>query len=319
LRSPTESGKACAQDTVTTMTRVRHGKIGGNAGPVTVVSLALILVWYLGAVYLNSAQLIDRYQKNDVDWTLSQLALDSWSMERAVLPAPHQVAAELKKSMIDTKVTSKRSLVFHAWVTLSSTLLGFLFGTVLGITLAIGIVTVRTLDQSLMPWIIASQTVPILAIAPMIIVVLGSIGITGLVPKSMISMYLCFFPVTVGMVKGLRSPDPILLDLMKTYNGGHSQVLLKLRFPAAIPYLFASLKVGIALSVVGAIVAELPTGAQGGLGARLLVGSYYGQVNMIWAALITASALSALLVSAIGVIQRLAVWRIRGMQPMRVR
>lgn len=293
------------------------GNFGRSIFPVATVSFGIIICWYLGAVYLNSAWLIDRYQKNNVEWSLGQLATDSWSMERAVLPAPHQIVAELKKSIIDTKVTSKRSLVFHARVTLSSTLLGFVFGSILGIALAVGIVSIRTLDKSLMPWVIASQTIPILAIAPMIIVVLGAIGITGVVPKSVISMYLCFFPVTVGMVKGLRSPDPMLTDLMKTYNSNHIQILWKLRFPAAVPYLFASLKIAIALSLVGAIVAELPTGAQGGLGARLLVGSYYGQVNMIWAALVTASVVSALLVSLVGVFQRLAVRRVRGFQPMK--
>ena len=130
-----------------------------------------------------------------------------------------------------------------------------------------------------MPWIIASQTIPILAIAPMVIVVLGSIGLTGLVPKSLISMYLCFFPVTIGMVKGLTSPDPMQLDLMRTYNASTAQVFWKLRWPASVPFLFASLKVAIAIALVGAIVGELPTGAQAGIGARLLNGSYYGQTH----------------------------------------
>jgi NitT/TauT family transport system permease protein len=144
----------------------------------------------------------------------------------------------------------------------------------------------------------------------MIIVVLGAIGITGLVPKAIISMYLSFFPVAVGMVKGLRSPSPMLMDMMHTYSASHWTVLWKLRLPASIPYLFASLKVGVALSLVGAIVGELPTGAQAGLGSRLLSGSYYGQTNLIWAALITASVLSALLVAAVGMAQRFAAQRL---------
>ena len=127
------------------------------------------------------------------------------------------------------KPWSVRSLVYHAWVTLSSTLLGFAFGTALGILIAVGIVHVTTLDRSLMPWIIASQTIPILAIAPMIIVVLAAVGITGLIPKALISTYLSFFPVAVGMVKGLRSPEIINLDLMHTYNASRSQTFWKLR------------------------------------------------------------------------------------------
>ena len=147
-----------------------------------------------------------------------------------------------------------------------------------------------------MPWIIASQTIPILAIAPMVIVVLGSIGITGLMPKSIISTYLCFFPVTIGMVKGLTSPDAMQLDLMRTYNASRAQVFWKLRWPASMPFLFASLKVAIAIALVGAIVGELPTGAQAGIGARLLNGSYYGQTTQIWAALVAASVMAAALV-----------------------
>ena len=286
--------------------------------PVLTVVASLIVIWYAGAVYLNSTQLIDRYQKKGVDWDISRLAQDAWKMERPVLPAPHQVGVELKKTVLDKRVTSKRSLVYHAGITLSSSLLGFALGTLLGIALAIGIVYVTTLDRSLMPWIIASQTVPILALAPMIIVVLGSIGITGLFPKSVISMYLCFFPVVVGMVKGLRSPEPILIDQMRTYSASSVQVFFKLRLPASIPFLFASLKVAIALSVVGAIVAELPTGGQGGLGARLLTGSYYGQITMIWSALIVASVVSALLVTVVGRLERIALRKLNGGQAVAV-
>ena len=300
------------------MTMINRLVHQGTFLPVLTVVASLIVIWYAGAVYLNSTQLIDRYQKKGVDWDISRLAQDAWKMERPVLPAPHQVAVELKKTVIDKRVTSKRSLVYHAGITLSSSLLGFALGTLLGIALAIGIVYVTTLDRSLMPWIIASQTVPILALAPMIIVVLGSIGITGLFPKSVISMYLCFFPVVVGMVKGLRSPEPILIDQMRTYSASPTQVFLKLRLPASIPFLFASLKVAIALSVVGAIVAELPTGGQGGLGARLLTGSYYGQITMIWSALIVASVVSALLVTAVGRLERIALRKLNGGQAVAV-
>ena len=300
------------------MTMINRLMHQGAFLPVLTVVASLIVIWYAGAVYLNSTQLIDRYQKKGVDWDISRLAQDAWKMERPVLPAPHQVGVELKKTVLDKRVTSKRSLVYHAGITLSSSLLGFALGTLLGIVLAIGIVYVTTLDRSLMPWIIDSQTVPILALAPMIIVVLGSIGITGLFPKSVISMYLCFFPVVVGMVKGLRSPEPILIDQMRTYSASSAQVFFKLRLPASIPFLFASLKVAIALSVVGAIVAELPTGGQGGLGARLLTGSYYGQITMIWSALIVASVVSALLVTVVGRMERIALRKLNGGQAVAV-
>ena len=188
-------------------------------------------------------------------------------------------------------------------MTLSSALLGFAMGTVLGVVLAVAIVHLKTLQKSLLPWIVASQTIPILAIAPMIIVVLGSIGIVGILPKSLISMYLCFFPVTIGMVKGLTSPEVMQLDLMRTYNASAAQTLWKLRLPAALPFLFTSLKVAVAIALVGSIVGELPTGAQAGLGARMLTGSYYGQTVQIWAALLMASLVAGALVWAIGAIE----------------
>jgi NitT/TauT family transport system permease protein len=138
-------------------------------------------------------------------------------------------------------------------------------------------------------------------------VALGSIGFTGLVPKAIISAYLCFFPVTIGMVKGLTSPDPMQRDLLRTYNASGTQTLMKLRWPAALPYLFASLKVAVAISLVGAIVGELPTGAQAGLGARLLSGSYYGQTIQIWAALFFAAILASALVVAVGLAERVTL------------
>lgn len=284
----------------------------GRALPLLTVIAGLLLVWYAAAVWLNAPQLIDRYQREGVVWTTARLVRDAYAMDRPVLPAPHQIVAELDRTVLRTPIGSNRSLLYHAWVTLSSALLGFAFGTALGILLAVGIVHVRTLDRSLMAWIIASQTIPILAIAPMIVVVLASIGVTGLLPKALISTYLCFFPVVIGMVKGLRSPDPLQLDLMRTWNATPAQVLWRLRFPAALPFLFASLKVAVAISLVGAIVGELPTGAQAGLGARLLTGSYYGQTIQIWSALVMASLLAALAVAVVGLTERLALRRMRG-------
>jgi NitT/TauT family transport system permease protein len=276
----------------------------GAALPILAVLLFLLVVWYLGAVKLNAPQVLDRYQRADrADWTVSEFLADTLSMERPVLPAPHQVVAELDKTVFRVNVTSRRSLVYHAWITLESALVGFLIGSLLGIGLAVAIVHVVSLERALMPWIIASQTVPILAIAPMIVVVLGSAGLVGLLPKAVISAYLCFFPVTIGMVKGLTSPEPIHLDLMRTYNASTPQTLRLLRLPASLPFLFAGLKVAISLAVVGAIVGELPTGAVAGLGARLLAGSYYGQTIQIWSALIMAAILAGSCVGLVGLVQ----------------
>jgi NitT/TauT family transport system permease protein len=267
--------------------------------PILTILFLLTVVWYFFTIYLNSAMQIDKYNKQGISWNISKLVLDTMSQERPKLPAPHQIAEEIWKTTVEKKITSKRSLIYHGSITLSSTIVGFMLGTVLGVVLAVSIVENRAMESSLMPWIIASQTIPILAIAPMIIVVLNSLGFSGLLPKALISTYLSFFPIVVGMVKGLRSPDIILVDLMKTYNSSKVDIFFKLRLPASVPFLFTSMKVAIAISLVGAIVGELPTGAVAGLGARLLTGSYYGQTIQIWSALIMASILAATLVFSI--------------------
>lgn len=106
------------------------------------------------------------------------------------------------------------------------------------------------------------------------------------------------------MVKGLRSPQTLHLDLMRTYSASRWQVFWKLRWPSALPYLFASMKIAIAIAMVGAIVGELPTGAVSGLGARLLAGSYYGQTVQIWSALFMAAFLAGSLVALVGLANR---------------
>lgn len=287
---------------------------GGRAVPVLTILLAIIAIWYVGTFALNAPFQRDLNARSGQAPGAIAFIGQTLSQPKPTLPAPHQVAQNFFENTFLRKVTSPRSLVFHAWVTLSSTLAGFAFGTALGILIAVGIVHVAALDRSLMPWIITSQTIPILAIAPMIIVVLAAIGVTGLVPKAMISTYLSFFPVTVGMVKGLRSPDLMHLDLMHTYHASRSQTFWKLRLPASVPFLFASMKVAVAASLVGAIVGELPTGAVAGIGAKLLAGSYYSDTIGMWSALIAGSVVAALLVTVVGLIGRL-VERAMGARP----
>jgi NitT/TauT family transport system permease protein len=278
----------------------------GNTIPILVILGAILLFWYAMAISMNAPWQQTLNQRAGLtDVPLIEFAQQTWAQDRPVLPAPHQVFGEMWNATAMLEVTSKRSLAYHAWITLSATLFGFALGTLLGIGLAVVIVHNDASDRSLMPWIIASQTVPILAIAPMVVVGLGAVGVTGLIPKALISMYLSFFPVVVGMVKGLRSPEQIQLDLMRTYNASSWQVFSKLRWPAAMPYLFASMKVGIAISLIGAVVGELSNNAGGGLGVRLLTGSYNGQTIQIWAALFIAAGLAAILVIAVGIAERL--------------
>jgi NitT/TauT family transport system permease protein len=282
---------------------------GGNLLPVLTVLLVIIAVWYLAAIRMNAQWEQDQAARAGVEIPISQLIPATLSQDRPVLPAPHQVAQGLWEGVTGQAITSRRSLVWHGWVTLSATLAGFAMGTGAGILLAIGIVHSRAMDQSVMPWAVASQTVPILAIAPMVIVVLASVGVTGLLPKAIIAAWLSFFPVLVGMVKGLRTPDGMQLDQMRSWSAGGAQVLWRLRLPSSLPYLFASLKVAIAAALVGTIVGELPAGATAGLGARLLSGSYYGQTVQIWSALFAAAILAATLVAIVGMIERATLTR----------
>lgn len=300
--------------------------------PVLTVVAAIFLVWALCVIPMNAHLTADQAQRDGMELVpatpierqeLAGLSLAlknpaiiplTFVLDRPRLPSPHQVAVELWNTVVMQKPTSNRSLVFHGWVTLSATLLGFVIGTGLGIILAVGIVFSRTMDKSVMPWAITSQTIPILALAPMIIVMLGAIGIQGLLPKSVISAYLSFFPVVVGMVKGLRSPDAMQMDLLRTYSASPNQGFWKLRLPASVPYLFASLKIGISAALVGAIVGELPTGARAGFGARMLVGDQYGQPLVTWAALFAAAITAALLIVVINVIER-GTLRHMGMKP----
>lgn len=290
---------------------------------------ALLIIWYLAAIGLNSPVILDRLSRDGVTPGFFDLVIQTWSYGRPILPAPHQVAIDLFNSTLTLAPSNKRSLIYHAWITLSATLLGFVMGTVLGVALAVFIVHNHAANRSLMPWIIASQTVPILAVAPVIVVlffnlltgqnvIAQTLGLNAngaqLVSKGVISMYLSFFPVVVGMVKGLRSPELIQLDLMHTYSASAFQTLRLLRLPAAVPFLFASMKVGVAASLVGAIVAELPTGAQSGIGAKLLIGSYNGQTIQIWSALILASILAGVLVAIVGLVERASV-RSMGARP----
>ena len=268
--------------------------------PVTAILAALVVVWYGFAILLNAPFQRDLDRRAGETPGFTEFLGKTLSQPKPTLPAPHQVAQNFFENTFLRKISSNRSLVYHGWVTLSSTLLGFAFGTALGILIAVGIVHVTALDRSLMPWIIVSQTIPIIALAPMVILLLGPFNTPAIVTKALISTYLSFFPVAVGMVKGLRSPEIMHLDLMHTYNASPSQTFWKLRVPASVPFLFTSMKVAIAASLVGAIVAELPTGAVAGIGAKLLIGAYHSQSIDIWAALIAGSIVALILVGLVG-------------------
>ena len=277
--------------------------------PVVTIVVALVAIWYAVAIPMNSARTY-MMAKDDVEIAFSELVADTWSQKKPQLPLPHQIVAEVKKQATFSWIWKekrrgyKRSLIYHTWVTLSSTLLGFALGLGLGVSLSLAIVYSRVMDFSVMPWVITSQTIPIIAIAPMIIVLMAPLGFTGLMPKGVISMYLSYFPIVIGMTKGLRSSEPILEDQMKTWSATAFQTFWLLRLPSALPFLFPAMKIGLAAALVGAVVAELPSGARAGLGARLLVFSYRSETIPMWANLIAAAILAGLLVVSFSLLER---------------
>ncbi|MCB1332407.1 MAG: ABC transporter permease subunit [Roseivivax sp.] len=303
-----------------------------SIAPILTVLAAMVALWYAAVAPMNIRVALDSAERagetvtpatplarQEVSvWRLmaqnpGQIA-EGYALDRPRLPTPAQVGQELWKTTgdmaLDGRAFSKRSLIYHGWITLKSTFWGFLLGTAVGLAGAVAIVYWRVVDMSLMPWAIISQTVPIVALAPMIIVLSSQIGIEGRdLPKAIISAYLCYFPVLVGMVKGLRSPTASQLDLLETYNASGAQAFWKLRLPASIPYLFTSLKIGIAAALVGTIVGELPTGAISGLGARILIGDQFGTPLAIWAALFAAAILAGGLVTLLDLLQRMTLRR----------
>ena len=293
-----------------------------RALPVLTVIGLIVVIWYAASVWMNAPWVYDQAARAGESVTFSQMVVETQSQSRPVLPPPHQVGTALWQGLTGQAITSKRSLVYHGWVTLQSTLMGFVLGVVVGTALAVAIVHARVMDQSVMPWAVISQTIPIVALAPMIVVLSNSFWsgslpqATGMdsrtVAKAIISAYLSFFPVLVGMTKGLRSPDAMQLDLLRTYGASNGQTFRKLRLPAAMPYFFASLKVAIAASLIGAIVGELPTGAIQGLGARMLIGSQFGEPLIMWSALFAAAIMAGFLILIVGLAERFAKARMGG-------
>jgi NitT/TauT family transport system permease protein len=206
--------------------------------------------------------------------------------------------------------TLLQSLLAAAFFTFRGAALGFAIGAVVGLFLAIALVHVAVLERSLVPLLVASQTVPIVAIAPVVVVGLkaGWLGI------AIVASYLTFFPVTIAAIRGLRAADPRAFELMRSYAADDRMVLRKLRMPASAPYLFTAFKISATASVVGAIVGELPSGIRDGLGGTLLTAmQYYSiQPERLWAAISVSAGLGILCFLLVVLVER---WALRSYRP----
>ncbi len=207
------------------------------------------------------------------------------------------------------------TILFHkALFTAKEAAVGFTLGAIVGFGLAVVLGQSRIAERGVMPYIVASQTIPILAVAPMVVIWVnpklpGSFQGWGSV--AVIAAYLTFFPVVVNTLRGLQSADPQGLELMRSYAAPRRAVLWKLRVPASMPYVFSALRIAATASVVGAIIGELPSGLQSGLGGAILnFNQYYSlEPQELWATNIVAAALGILFFAAVVVAERFAVRR----------
>jgi NitT/TauT family transport system permease protein len=245
----------------------------------------------------------------------------TWPFEVSdrTMPHLHEIVAQLFREWPEGGPVLGSTLLDAALFTAKEAAVGFAIGAVVGFALGAVIAHFRVLQRGLMPYVVASQTIPILAVAPMVVVGLGS-GITVFghtyVPAdwlrvSVIAAYLTFFPVTINTVRGLHSADPLALQLMHSYAASRWTVLWRLRLPSALPYLFAAFKIAATASVVGAIVGELPSSIQSGLGGAILnFNQYYSaEPRNLWATNLVAALLGIAFFLVVVLAERLVVRR----------
>ena len=227
------------------------------------------------------------------------------------MPHIHEIFAQLFKPSRANGPMLIHVLLNSALFTAKEAATGFVLGGIIGFALAVGLAHSRLLERGLLPYMVASQTIPILAIAPMVVVWLGSLNSPAWFSVAVIAAYLTFFPVAINSLRGLKSADPKALELMRSYAAGRWKILWKLRVPASLPYLFSALRVAAAGSVVGAIVGELPSSIQDGLGGAILnFAQYYSfQPKNLWATNIVAAALGIVFFVVVVVAERFVVRR----------
>ncbi len=222
---------------------------------------------------------------------LWELAVDIFTIPEYLLPPPSGIVGAMGAEW--------RYLLLHTWVTTKEILLGFALAVMVGIPTAMAIVYSNHLERALYPLLVASQSVPKIAIAPLLIFWAG----IGTLPKVMVAFLISFFPIIIDTVVGLRSVEPEMLHLARSMGAGEMRIFLKIRFPTALPNLFAGLKVAVTLAVVGAIVGEFIQADQG-LGYALLQANAVLNTKLGFAAIIVLAAVGIALFVVVDVIER---------------
>lgn len=224
-------------------------------------------------------------------WELLAHALD---VQPWLLPAPSEIAQELSQSF---------SLhMEHARITLQEVVIGFVLAALFGSLLAAAISWSRVIERSLYPIVIASQTIPIITLAPLLLIWVGP----EMTSKVIVVVLISFFPVVVSLVDGLRSADVEMANMMRTLGASKLQVLFKLRLPAALPYLFSGLKVASVTAVIGAVVGEW-VGGQGGLGWLMKVSGPQFRTDRVFAAIFVLSVAAVILFALVALVERWAL------------
>ncbi|WP_226342345.1 ABC transporter permease [Deinococcus sp. AJ005] len=281
--------------------------MAGSVGPMIIVAvIALALYWPL-MLWVNAGA-AQRSLNSGADLGCATAIACATQLRNPVLPAPAQLGSSLRTMSLPPMAPT--SVPYNTLVTAGETIVGLLIASVLGILLAVGLVGSRAFERVTLPWLIASQTVPVIALAPMLAVVLGQYGVQGWLPKALIAAYIAFFPVAVGVAAGLRSPDPMQEDLLITYRASGWQTFWTLRLPASLPFLFTSLKVAATAALIGSIVAEISTISFSGLGKMLAENSRASDTLALWVIMLYGAGLGIALVAVLGLIERLVTpWR----------
>lgn len=225
-----------------------------------------------------------------------ELAVGLLKIPEYLLPAP--------SGIVSAMVAEWRYLAFHTWVTIQEIILGFALAVAVGIPTAMGIVYSPVVERSIYPLLVASQSVPKIAIAPLLIFWAG----IGLFPKVLVAFLISFFPIIIDTVVGLRSVEPEMLHLARSMGAGERKIFVKIRFPTALPNIFAGLKVAVTLAVVGAIVGEFIQADQG-LGYALLQANAVLNTKLGFAAIIVLAGIGvAMFVIVDWIEKRLIPW-----------